>query len=309
MKSFLKTVLLYVGVLTILTALINYVYITRCESTTKKYKDVPYEIQICNFGSSHGLNGFNYIDQKEHICFNFALASQYPSYDYRILKYYSNHLNNEGGIVFLPISYFSLFGPRQEMTADFESKNRRYYDFLPAELIKQYNVKTKFFECYFPSLIANEKLFTSLYPKDDDDWSMITTPEQAESYAPLRYQTHVKECIDKDGRRIYNHEEIYAVYEMIELCRSHNQELILITTPYLHEYPDFIKRNDPDFFEDFYALISEIQANTGVRYYDFSTDDRFSHNYKLFMNVDHLNREGARLFTNILIQESLNHAI
>ena len=92
---------------------------------------------------------------------------------------------------------------------------------------------------------------------------------------------------------------------MIQLCRDKDIEPILVTTPYLAEYPNAAKENDPSFFNDFYGVIAEIQANTGVRYYDYSSDERFSSRYDLFINTDHLNREGARQFTNILMEEVL----
>lgn len=77
---------------------------------TKKFFNMPEGIQICNFGSSHGLNGFNYDGVSDKFsCFNFSLHSQTLMYDYRILKHYVNHIK-EGGIVFVIISYFSLFG-------------------------------------------------------------------------------------------------------------------------------------------------------------------------------------------------------
>lgn len=41
-------------------------------------------------------------------------------------------------------------------------------------------------------------------------------------------------------------------------------------------------------------------------FYDYAFDERFSNSYNLFFNSDHLNKEGARLFTNILMDETVN---
>lgn len=306
MKRFLKTILLYAVVVAAITVSVNAVYMQKRSHDAKKFEDVPYGIQIANFGSSHGLNGFNYSDADNVVCFNFALNSQIPSYDLRIMKHYISRLES-GGVVFLPISYFSLFGLDEVEQDNFLSKNKRYYSFLPKELIKEYDPATMFFEGYFPALATNGLgLFITLFlPSVENDGAAEAPPQEAAQHALTRYQCHIKDLLDKDGHRIYNQEEISAVYEIIQLCRENSIEPILITTPYLSEYPNAVRENDPTFFQDFYGLIAEIQTKTGVRYYDYSLDERFSSSYHLFFDSDHMNREGARQFTNILIEETL----
>ena len=106
-----------------------------------KFRNVPNGIQICNFGSSHGKDDFNYAAwQDEYTSFNFALVMQTASYDYRILQQYIGHLAKDA-VVFIPISYFT-FGWDEESKDDFRSKNERYYSFLEPEYIKDYDVIT-----------------------------------------------------------------------------------------------------------------------------------------------------------------------
>ena len=102
MKKFCIQLIIYLAVLCICIVGLNNIYIhldPNDSDYTKKFCDVPNNIEICNLGSSHGLFGYNYEDIKnDHTCFNFALTSQSLSYDYRILKYYENNLQ-EGCIV------------------------------------------------------------------------------------------------------------------------------------------------------------------------------------------------------------------
>lgn len=42
-------------------------------------------------------------------------------------------------------------------------------------------------------------------------------------------------------------------------------------------------------------------------YCDYAFDERFMNNYKWFMNADHLNKEGARQFVNILMDEVVHY--
>ncbi|MBQ6970979.1 MAG: hypothetical protein IJP86_01340 [Synergistaceae bacterium] len=92
---------------------------------------------------------------------------------------------------------------------------------------------------------------------------------------------------------------------MIETCRQLGATPILITTPYLSEYNEAVRQNDPEFYADFYSVIGEPVKKTGVKYYDYSSDERYSNDYSLFFDNDHLNRKGARIFTDNILREIL----
>lgn len=278
-------------------------------NNTKKFENVPYNIQICNLGSSHGLYGFNYEElSKSYTCFNFALNSQTLSYDARILDYYKDHLQ-EGAIVFVTISYQSLFGIPETEYDDFESKNARYYDFLPKHLIKEYDLKTAFLT-KLPSLYAYETLpLTLIGHYSDADTELVGWNGAADEFdlpanTDLALAKHlVVGKLDEHGNRIYNHEEINALYNIIETCESVGAIPILITHPYSLIYVNRIDIDSPEFFDDFYAVIDKVTADTGVAYHNFSKDSRFYNDYTYFRDTDHLNKSGATLFTHILMNE------
>ena len=93
---------------------------------------------------------------------------------------------------------------------------------------------------------------------------------------------------------------------MILLCREIGAVPVLITTPYLEEYLEEINANAPDFDEEFSAILSPILTETGTVYMDYSADLHFTTRKDLFMNADHLNKEGARQFTNLLLENYRN---
>ena len=288
-----------------ITVVVNWAYVRkRPGREIDKFRNVPYNIEVCNFGSSHGKYAFEYLETGK-VGFNFALGSQMPTYDVRILKSYLNHFA-EGAIVFIPISFFSFYGLSEEDRDGFASKNKRYYEFLPYENIKYADGVTKLFVAYLPALTADEELFSVLFGQEDDDpiETKTTNKEDAEASAYSRYLTHiVADKFDDSGKRIVNEEEIQAVYELIEMCRKNELVPVLITTPFLSEYVDAIEENDPSFFLEFYGALEEIIDKTGVQYLDFSRDERFSHNYNLFLDIDHLNEKGAELFTCIALSQ------
>lgn len=314
MKRFVSKLLIYFFILSVCVLTINFTYINMDKSNsdgTRKFRNIPSDIQICNFGSSHGFYGYNYADiDDKYVCFNFGLVSQTLSYDNRLLKYYKDSIA-EDAVVFITVSYFSFFGKNEIDGEDFESKNRRYYKILPPELIKNYDVLTDIEERLCSLYVAKKKLATVLLGKSIDSYAETEKPlgvevgkvEDDADKACLRHL--VIDKTDDEGNLIYNDEEISALYDMITICKEVGATPVLITTPFLSEYTDKAQEGAEETLKEFYGVINQVTKDTGVKYFDYSSDERFKNNYSLFMNSDHLNTEGARIFTDILIEEVL----
>lgn len=311
MKRLIKKVFVFFITLSTATAAINFMYgkFYKVDPCTNKFFTIPETVQICNFGSSHGMYGFCYEDlEDDYNCFNFGLLDQFLSYDYRLFQYYGNHIA-EGGVVFIPVSYFSLFGTEENGRGDFLSKNKRYYSILPAALIKEYDWKTGLYVRYFPALASSTNdLIDNLLGTDDIEigWRRVATDIDVGEYAAKRFDGFAgnKEIYyDDGGNRIENREEIDALYALIRGCQERGAIPVLITTPFLHEYADLIKENAEDYCDHFYSIVDRVVKDTGAEYYDYMFDERFVNEYSWFIDADHLNEEGARNFTDILMRE------
>jgi hypothetical protein len=313
MKKFLKNIIIYLLVLALIISAVNGLYLYRRSqdagtmglkrNNNAIIKDVPETIEICNFGNSHGYCGFDYEDyEDEYSCFNFSLPSQSLSYDYNILQNYKGNIES-GAIVFICVSYNSLYGEPETESEAFQSKNQRYYKFLSPEYIKEYDKATDIYINYAPVLYLNSVKIIKGIIGTNNFWFRTTTAEEAENYAEERYQEHVATNMDESGNMLVNQEELEALYDIISLCREIGARPILLTVPYLHEYYQCIEENAPQFFEEFYQEIEQVCENTGVEYFDYSRDERFADAYDLFLNIDHMNRDGARKFTGILFND------
>ena len=75
---------------------------------------------------------------------------------------------------------------------------------------------------------------------------------------------------------------------------------MLITTPFSVYYNAPVPE---DFLDRFHSTINRIASDTGVNYYDYSHDERFSDHLSLFSDSDHLNDAGAAYFTQLLAEE------
>ena len=318
MKKLVIKLVIYIVLLTAIILTYNACYLHL--STNKFSANVPDDIQLCNFGSSHGRRAFNYEDFKtRYVCSNFALTSQSILYDYRILQHYKDKIKS-GAYVFIVASYFSFFGRPEAEDTSFLSQNKRYYKLLPPDLILNYDWKTNMYINALPALSVEsltELLYNLLLRKeievsgerfndfDEAYLHLATTSNDASIDAVKAYRRHIASRIDADGRRICKKEAFDSIYPMIKLCREIGAKPILVTVPFTRDYTDIIRKNDPNFFREFYSVIDEIRQKTGIEYYDYGFDERFRNDYSLFMNSDHMNRKGARMFTRILLREVL----
>lgn len=294
-------------ILFILIGLLNFHYIdTKSPDYLDKYENIKTEIEIANVGSSHGLWGFCYENLEEsYTCFNFAMESQSLSYDYRLLEQYIEHFRN-GGTLFLTLSYFSFFWD-EEKQPDFAAKNTRYYRVLKPEYIKNYSIMDDICYHFVPVLGAQEGVLSILVRKSKvkniglENWERTAEELDVWKNAAAAVERHVTSNRNSAGELIRNPNEVSALYNIINLCKSKNLHVVLITTPYLLEYNEQVPA---DCLQDFHAIIQEVQQETGVKYFNYANDIRFVNDYKLFMNSDHLNRNGAAKFTSILWEEA-----
>lgn len=313
MKKFIKNIAVLGLILAIITFTINCIFVKWYMPDvdyTNKFKDIPDTLDVCNFGSSHGMYGFNYDDiSGEYGCFNFGLTGQSLSYDYRLFQNYSDHIK-EGTVVFLTVSYFSFFGEDETLDESFEEKNRRNYVILPPSLIKNYDLKTHIYVKYLPLLGYDLRALIKTIRGDIQDdnidffWTRNAKDIDVSADALRAYSRHISLKTDSEsGEMIINREEIDALRSLIKGIQDKGAIPILVTTPFLSEYTDAVITNSPDFLNQYYSIIDDITGETGAAYYDYAFDERFSKNYDMFINSDHLSKIGAAEFVDILMHE------
>lgn len=269
-----------------------------------KFDVLEYEnpdIQLANIGSSHGAYDFNYtiITDRGYNCFNYANTSQTYNYDYALLKEYGYHMV-PGSVLFIPVSYFS-FNNEVVNASEAQALSTRYYRVLSPENMPDYDLYVDIITHKLPILSAGKdisKLITKWFP----GLSIIAHAAESE----INVEEFASRARDRYGRHFDNKEEYFMperieeLYDIIAYCREHEITPVLITTPFSSFYYDQVSA---EFRIEFYALVDDIIADTGVNYYDYSYDERFRDNLELFSDSDHLNDDGARLFMEILTKE------
>ena len=257
------------------------------------------EIHVGNLGSSHGAYDFDYNDirSRGYICFNFANTSQSYDYDYALLKAYGQYMETNS-VLFIPVSYFS-FNNEVVNEAEAEAMSLRYYHFLPAEFIPDYDPYVDLITNRLPILSAGEdllKLFPNINP------ALIAhaadTGIDVAEFARRAQERYSRHFDNKDA--YFLPERIEELYAIIDYCYGHEITPVRITTPFSKYYTDLIPE---DFLNEFQTTVNTIAAETGTRYYDYSNDSRFRENLEYFSDSDHLNEAGAAYFSGLLWEE------
>ncbi len=96
-------------------------------------------------------------------------------------------------------------------------------------------------------------------------------------------------------RHLHLQLDVYnALAQIIEYLQQRNIRVVFYTPPYSEIYT---RLYDPETIKFMKASMLNLQAIYDIEYYNFSTDDEFIYDHRLFANGDHMNLCGARLFS------------
>lgn len=261
-------------------------------------------VQLSNIGSSHGAYDFIYdsFTQRGISCFNFGHTSQTYEYDLALLYEYGEYLE-EGCVLLIPVSYFS-FNNETANETEAQALSVKYYHYLSPKNMPHYDLFTDIVTNRLPILSAGEDLL-KLLPKTG-----LTAHAAEDPGAPMMDEAAVAEFAGRAAQRFDRHfgnKETYflpereeQLYAIIRYCKEHGITPVLITTPFSSYYNAPVPE---DFLDRFYSTVNRIASDTGVNYYDYSHDERFTENLTLFSDSDHLNPGGAAYFMEILTAE------
>lgn len=268
---------------------------------TFKFQSLPEKIEIAVLGASHGRDALDFTLYTQET-FNFALSSQTPRYDVRMLCEYGDRLG-ENAIVVSTVSPMFMYFTEPEDS--FIQKQKRYYRVLSPQNI---------IDCDFErwcmgrfSTVLTENVNTVI-------GAFLKPPKLATPQDPLQNFCVEQSVIDEEIERIKRDHIaptaatfptpdplMYCAYEEIaQLCKENGWRLVWVTPPYTQDYLDCFA---DDFFPEFYRRMSELSQKYDIPYLDFSHDPRFTTDYSLFRNIDHLNGKGQTLFTDIVMQD------
>lgn len=297
-------VIIILGVLNILYKNTNY-YKKQIEQIAK-YKNIQDNLEIVNTGSSYAKYAFdyNYTNLKG---FNFALQPQSLSYDFKILKQYSNKFKKDCVVLITIPEFVFCFLDYKD-----ENANNKYYHFLNKYYIINYNKFKYILNVLFPIIKAKKNIryivkdikAYNLYNQDKN----LMTKEQVEKDAILRIKGWIKEFEFNDEMSIENiskkvddsfKKTTKLLKEMIDYCEKNNFKPVIVVPPISNILNNMISKELIK-----YVLFDKIdKANIKkIPVLNYLYDERFE-DYNLYLNSDFLNKTGREKFTKIVVSD------
>jgi hypothetical protein len=145
------------------------------------------------------------------------------------------------------------------------------------------------------------KLLSYIYPYNSSIFSIAIGNSELNKkrwndingYLPLTKIWNGSLQIDTNSTKYEVDMNIVKLYEsFIKDCINSNIKLYIVCSPYLIESNSLTNSVN---------LGKEIAAKNKVLFFDFSKDSTFINNRKLFADIVHLNDEGAKIFSNMLL--------
>lgn len=306
-----KKALLYVMMMTVIIVVLNHIVPNPYEGQREKVADVaehPSQYKSLTFGRSHaGSLDYDYYKMPG---VNYSLGGR----DFASIEYMCDYLlpkcdSLQEIIIF--ISYTSLYFDNTAMSQGNLNDARKalYYSIPLMRPVDMGDINNFIFGKFFTFIQA------------DHGWSLIKnasagTVEQANDHAhgggtlgevemiSSGEKQSTRDILDRRTASRYNPnvaiENEDRLRRIITKCQNNGVKVKLVQAPYYFTYVDRVPN---DMIVEVNRVVSSVSTDLDVPYYDFSKDERFSHDISLWSNSDHLNGKGRRMFTSVLNDE------
>ena len=271
-------------------------------------KQISFNLDICNLGSSSAKFAFSYegTGLKGE---NWAVGPQTLSYDFRVLKNFSSYLK-EGATVLIPLCPFS------GCVKDYEDDlaNHKYYSFLNPILILNYSQSTKekvmkFVNTPFQSSTreAIKRLIKDVPATDDVMLSSSSMDaENLEKDADMFLDSWKREFSISDLDAAVSDQNIESITyntnlitEMVLFCLERDLKPVVVIPPTARALSVKLSESFREFY--IYPLV-RFAPKLEVTFLNYLEDDRFSDN-KLFLNSFFMNAVGREVFTTAVMND------
>jgi hypothetical protein len=264
-------------------------------------------------GNSHGDD----IDFSSTIYNGYSLARAWGDFfeTQYYLKYLVPRLPNLKA-VFIPVAYFSFDWDNSHITQLMIRRSQVYsvipsWTFIPGD-IKNFVVGrgTQLFP--FQTILRQDNWQGVIYALFSGKTNNLVDQVLAENcgymeasklaeFSETRVMEQIQFAKQVHLTRPTIRDDTYdVVIEIINYLRSHKIRLFFFTPPYYEEYTKDYLQNDSESVTTMREMMTRLQGEFGVSYYDYSADDRFVSDFTLFKDGDHLNLCGRRLFSEYL---------
>tara|TARA_R110000787_G_scaffold184181_5_gene296057 strand:+ start:3506 stop:4291 length:786 start_codon:yes stop_codon:yes gene_type:complete len=239
------------------------------------------EAEVLILGNSHTFFGIN-PEKSSYSMINLANKGRKIETDYHILKENIHKIENIKYVI-IPISHCKMHA-----TPLGEQEKRLYYNYYKLEEYKQVFYKN--------SLVLNEpfrELIDDMFFKNN---KINNLGWRASKAVYKRDTIAIKKRLKLSEPSIYNGENVFCnlelIIEMKNLCLQNNKKLILLVPPY---HPDYYEFSNVVYQKNVISQLKKLSERERIIF--VNGRDLNIVNDNLFENSDHLNMNGATIFT------------
>lgn len=260
----------------------------------EKRQNVTRGWNVANLGSSHGQYDFDYTGIKGVKGYNLGLDAQDLFYDFKMLKHFSSKFA-PGAVVILSVSYFTLgMTDKDEWYMNIDA---RYNQILSLNENERSNLLDYIKQKYCPALFSSHWL---RYLVIDENRGVAIhagslNPGEMEKNAIQTAAFHQQLMSNGGGAT-----NLKRLKEITSFAQSRGLKPVVVTTPFTALYKSQFSAESLARFKE---QVTTACRSGKVSYLDYSQDPRFTDTGGLFLNSDHLNVKGSKVFTGILIQD------
>jgi len=254
------------------------------------FKKDPHPVDIINLGASHSMYGY-YFKPTGLSHLDLALPAQTIQYDYKLLKEYGENLK-PGGVVIVSISQMTF--------ANFETKNvGNYYEVLDRTQIEPFRLLDYYSYLYLPG--ANGERFNSALAGKLKNYkwnSHQPFANNGKNYSGRKYEkveAQYKEAVENNNIA----QNMKQLREMVDYCSEKGYRVILTMEPVHQSYQEYFNEEVMNRLVSQYLKALELD----VPFLNYMSDQRFVDNSDYFIDPDHLNREGRKIFSWIVYKD------
>jgi len=267
---------------------------------------VPGGLEIVNTGSTFALHGFDYVyfDKRG---FNFALAPQPMSYDYKILNQYKSSIN-KNAVVVIVVCPFAFCVPDYES----DDNNYKYYHFLDKGNIIGYTRKKEFYLKFCPLILKPDYAVTKVKSVVKSIMKHVRKRRRiSQDYIKKSAMARIGDWKEEFGLSNTSDcepdEQLKAAFKittdylrkMLDICAENGFRPVIINMPACKEESDEFS---DEFIERFYNQNVRNANIYNAPVIDYFRDSRL-HDHSLYMNADCLNEKGRRYFAEVLTDD------
>lgn len=251
------------------------------------------KFKIVGIGNSHARDSLLFY---ENTGINLGLSAQSIELNLLILKKYEKYFSEEATIYY-ELTYSSF-------EYDFSGSKKHYLDlgFYYNELgisFEDYLINNYFpligieSSLFFMEYITNKnpQHFADVMNEFEDEESLI---ENANDY----FQSTYLNSYSKKNSIIAKN--IQILIETIIWAKQSNFNLVFYTAPHFKPLAERTNNEIP-IVNTFNEIILNLEINYDINYHNLNYLSQISDNYKYFRNANHLNYDGALIFTDYLI--------